>query len=218
MKKTTPASTLDLDTLHLASGGHSSPDKGMCVMEAVAFMAKESFSDHPACACPVIAAVLRRWNDKLDDKKRQELKRYIVPLIGSKSTPEVERSRKFVIVDWSLRIVTVHFLRDAKLNEHAEIIEALPEIKDMATFKAVRPQIQAAREAAREARRVSKNPASLDYLASLASLDYLASLDSLDYLASLDYLDYPDYLKKTRAGLLASAHKNLFARMLAVKE
>ena len=40
-----PTQTLDLDSLELASGGHSSPDKGMCVMEAVAFMAGEPFSE-----------------------------------------------------------------------------------------------------------------------------------------------------------------------------
>ena len=46
---------LDLETLRLESGGHSSPDKGFCVMEAVAFVAGEPFSDpgqHYPVDCP----------------------------------------------------------------------------------------------------------------------------------------------------------------------
>jgi hypothetical protein len=57
--------TLDLDTLTLQKGAHDSPDAGMCVMEAVAYISGEPFSDHPACASPILSAFLRRWNDDL---------------------------------------------------------------------------------------------------------------------------------------------------------
>ena len=48
--------------LSLKSGAHS-PDSTFCVMEAVAFVAGEEWSDHPVCACPVISAFMRAWND-----------------------------------------------------------------------------------------------------------------------------------------------------------
>lgn len=50
--------SLDLDTLTLHAGRHSPGDE-MCVMEAVAYIAGEPWSDHPECACPVIATFLR---------------------------------------------------------------------------------------------------------------------------------------------------------------
>lgn len=48
--------TLDLDTVTLAHGKHGSPEGGLCLLEAVAYVAGEPHSDHPACVSPVIAA------------------------------------------------------------------------------------------------------------------------------------------------------------------
>ena len=56
---------------HLKAGTHSD-HKAMCIMEAVAFVARERWSDEPVCACPVISAFLREWNDVLSDKERDE--------------------------------------------------------------------------------------------------------------------------------------------------
>ena len=57
----------ELDKLVLDSGGHDSWEKGACVMEAVAYVAGEPFSDHPACASQVITDFLISWNDALPD-------------------------------------------------------------------------------------------------------------------------------------------------------
>ena len=38
-----------LATLTLKNGSHPSPDDGLCVMEAAAWVAGEPHSDHPAC-------------------------------------------------------------------------------------------------------------------------------------------------------------------------
>ena len=39
----------------LKCGKHDNPEDGMCLMEAVAYVAGESLTDHPECCCPVIA-------------------------------------------------------------------------------------------------------------------------------------------------------------------
>lgn len=83
---------LDLDGLFLSVGKHD-PDGEMCVMEAVAYVAGERWSDAPACASPVIGAFLRAWNDCLPDDDRQTLKRYIPRLVGSNGTAEQENAR-----------------------------------------------------------------------------------------------------------------------------
>ena len=57
----------------LGEGSHDDPQDGACIMEAVAYVAGDEWSDHPACACPVISAFLRSWNDALPDEERDWL-------------------------------------------------------------------------------------------------------------------------------------------------
>ncbi len=74
---------LDLDDLTLQAGGHSSPEQGLCVMEAVAYMAGEKHSDMPQCVSPVLRAYGMRLNDSLPDDRRQALKQFVPALIGT---------------------------------------------------------------------------------------------------------------------------------------
>lgn len=62
----------------LSSGKHEPGQGQACVMEYVSILAGESFSDHPACTDPVLAAAARTVNDWLTDDGRHML----VPLIG----------------------------------------------------------------------------------------------------------------------------------------
>ena len=115
--------------LVLRSGAHPSPDAGMCVMEAVAFVAGEPHTDSPACACPVLAAFLRRWNDDIpDDETRTRLLTPLIPaLVGSRSTPAVESARVWAIIDWHIREFLPAFLDLVPaLADHAAAIRALP--------------------------------------------------------------------------------------------
>ena len=139
--------TLDLDTLTLAAGGHDPDDGEMCVMEAVAFIAGEEWTDSPECASPVIGAFMRSWNDALNDNDRQDLKRYIRRLVGSKGTPEQENLRGWMALDWLVRVHTPVWLRHAGLDEHADRLAGLAEIRPD-TVQGVEPVLDAAREAA----------------------------------------------------------------------
>lgn len=67
-----------ISELVLSHGGHRSPDEGMCVMEAISYIAGEPFSEYPMCACPVITAFMIGFNDSLPDDVRE---RWIKPLI-----------------------------------------------------------------------------------------------------------------------------------------
>ena len=64
----------------LYDGGHYCASDGMCVMEAVSYIAGEEFSEHPECACPVVTAFMISLNDSLRDEDRD---RWIKPLIPS---------------------------------------------------------------------------------------------------------------------------------------
>ena len=151
------ARTLDIDQVVLASGAHKAPkgapklDGGMCIVEAAAYVAGEPWSDHPACVSPVIAGFLRGWNDRLDDVRRQELRRWIVPIIGTALTPDVETLRAWVAADWAVRTHTPIWLRRCGLHDHADALAALAEITPD-THRAAMPTIDAAANAARALR------------------------------------------------------------------
>jgi len=150
-KEGTMTTTFDLDALVLAEGAHDNPDDGMCVMEAVAYIAGEPFSDHPACASTVVGAFLRAWNDALPDSDRQQLKRYISRLVGSKGTADQEDERAWMALDWLVRSYTPVWLRVAGLHDQAGRMEGLPEFKAGMDVPSVRPVIDAVRKDARDA-------------------------------------------------------------------
>ena len=69
-----PARSLVPDGLPvLQSGGHLVPEDGACLMEYVSVLAGCTFSDHPPCTAPSLAAVARLVNDACTDAGRQGL-------------------------------------------------------------------------------------------------------------------------------------------------
>ncbi len=99
---------LDLATIELEKGSHQ-PDHTFCVMEAVAFIAGEKWTDHPQCACPVISTFLRRINDRFPNKQRQDLKQFIIPLINSKKNLQIEIKRAKHLSDWCQQFKTAAY-------------------------------------------------------------------------------------------------------------
>ena len=144
--------TTTLDELTLAKGDHRAREEGMCVMEAVAFVAGEPHSDHPACASEVIGTFLRSWNDAMNDEDRQMLKPLVPRLVGTKGTAAQERQRSYMALDWSVRVSTPAWLRLAKLDEHAAALEACAPITNAASAEKAQPALNRARTAASPAR------------------------------------------------------------------
>lgn len=106
---------------------------GACLMEAVSYLAGEPFSDHPVCACPVLSAFGRAWNDGLPDSQRHTLKPFALKLLNTRSTPEVEAARSYLARDWFIRVFTPAWLELVGHHAHAEAIRALPVITDLPT-------------------------------------------------------------------------------------
>jgi len=131
----------------LKSGAHS-PDSTFCVMEAVAFVAGEPWSDHPECACPIISSFLRSWNDSLpSDAERDRLLKPLIPeLVNTRRTKKIELARGLMAADWLIRVHTPAWLRLAGLTKQAESLEQLPEITAMKQFPSIRGPIEAVRQ------------------------------------------------------------------------
>jgi hypothetical protein len=137
--------------LRLARGSHESPEDGMCLMEAVSYVAGEPFSDHPECASPVIAAFGRYFNDGLEEVTRQRLLPYVPRLVGSRGTPEVEKRRAWMAVDWLCRVYAPAWLDLAGLSEYAESLRALAPITDAESAKTSQAALHASGQAAKDA-------------------------------------------------------------------
>jgi hypothetical protein len=154
-----------LEPLVLESGGHDAPNNGLvhaCVMEAVAYVAGEPWSDHPECASPVLGAFLRSWNDSLSDEDRQMLKPLIPRLVGTKASKAVEEKRAWMAADWLARECAPAFLRLAGLTEHAEALEGLAALTTAWRAEKAQPQLAAAGAAAWDAARVAAWAAARD--------------------------------------------------------
>lgn len=81
-------------TVTLQAGSHDGPAGGVCVMELASMLSGERFSDRPACVSPVVAALLRGYNDGLDAGRRQTLKRFAADAVGTASDGVPERARR----------------------------------------------------------------------------------------------------------------------------
>jgi hypothetical protein len=140
-----------LEALTLKHGAHKSRAKGMCALEAVAWLANEPHSDKPSCACPVVASFVRRLNDNISDDttRTRHLRPLLLKLVGSKSTKEVERKRAYIAADWAVREGTPLALESAKLPEEAAKLRALAPIVDAESARVGKEAARAARDKAR---------------------------------------------------------------------
>lgn len=146
--------------IHLSRGWHMSAEDGLCVMEAVAFVAGEPFSDHPVCASHVISCFVRDWNDALPDDERDRLLLPLVPrLIGTRGSHSLEDRRALMAGDWLLRVCVPAWLRLAGLNGRGDAFAELPEITCMEQVLSLSTQIEAARDDAVAAEAASRHAA-----------------------------------------------------------
>ena len=94
----------------LDHGAHQSPAEGMCLLEAVAYVAGEKFSDHPECASPILGSFGRSLNDVLPDAKRQQLVPLVPQIVGTADDGH-DQERGLMAADWFIRTFTPTWLR-----------------------------------------------------------------------------------------------------------
>ncbi len=148
---------MDLATIRFGVGSHDATtaptgNRDLCIMEAVAYMAGEPWSDKPSCASPVIAAFMRSWNDALSEEDRDRLipgAVWVPRLVGSRGDDATEERRAYLALDWLIRIYTPAWLDLVpSLAPHAAALRALPEIVGLTTAEAAGSIVHAAWAAA----------------------------------------------------------------------
>jgi hypothetical protein len=159
--------TLDLDTLVLRSGTHTSSSDGVSLMEAVSALAGEPWSNSPSCTSPVIAAYARSLNDWLPDGARQRLKVYIPRLVGT-AEPELELRRAFACADAAVRVFAPLAFAAAGLVEEVAKLGALAPV-DRESAESARSAAKSARSAALSARSAARSAESAPAAAQAAA-------------------------------------------------
>jgi len=93
--------TANHQTTRLGPGRHDGPGAVVCVMELASMLAGERFSDRPASVCPIIGALLRAYNDALDDQRRGDLYRYAAEAVGTRGDFILQLRRAATALGWA---------------------------------------------------------------------------------------------------------------------
>ena len=190
---------LTIATIPLTRGSHATPDEGLCLLEATAYLAGEPHSDHPVCASPVLAAFGRAWNDGMrSDQEREQLKPYAALLIGTAGDREADARRSWMALDWLVRVHTVTWLELAggDCAVHAAKLAALPALIDGDRARSAQPTINAAWAAAGAAARDAAGAAARDaaWAAARAAARDAAWAAARQHFNELVYECFEDFL------------------------
>ena len=133
----------------LAIGKHKAYSKKMCAMEAVAYISGEPWSDAPACASPVIAAFVRRWNNALPDADRTRLLLPLVPeIVGTRTTDADDVTRAWMATDWLVRTHVPAWLTLAGMSDHAAALAGCDPVTSGEALRQAVPLCESARSSA----------------------------------------------------------------------
>jgi hypothetical protein len=101
MASAAPAQAISHQNVRLGPGRHPRPGKIVCVMELASMLAGDRFGDRPVSVCPVIGAILRAYNDNVDDRRRQDLYRFAADAVDTRRDYRVQRHRADAALDWA---------------------------------------------------------------------------------------------------------------------
>src|SRR5512142_3070636 len=102
MATSAPDQAISHQNVRLGPGRHPRPGKVVCVLELASMLAGERFGDRPVSVCPVIGAILRAYNDNVDDSRRQDLYRFAADAVDTRRDYRVQRRRAAAALEWSV--------------------------------------------------------------------------------------------------------------------
>jgi hypothetical protein len=112
----------------LTSGGHRSPNDGLCLMETVAWVTHGDHTDFPPCAPLEISKLGQLLNDCDwdSDEQRTEALRPLIPLILKAShDPRARTKRGYLAAHFAMQ-QAAYAMDSAKLPEYAARLRAIP--------------------------------------------------------------------------------------------
>jgi hypothetical protein len=104
--------------------GNGADLKTACVMQMVAYVAGEKWTDRPECACPILTRYAITLNDRLNAEHRQKLKPIIPLLIETRSDDALRIKRKQFFMFRNVTVTYPLLLDLIKMPELAEKLRA----------------------------------------------------------------------------------------------
>jgi hypothetical protein len=101
MASAASAQAISHQNVRLGPGRHPRPGKVVCVLELGSMLSGERFGDRPVSVCPVIGAILRAYNDNIDDRRRQDLYRFAADAVDTRRDYRVQRRRADAALAWA---------------------------------------------------------------------------------------------------------------------
>jgi hypothetical protein len=101
MPEPSASAPTNYQTIRLGPGRRKSPGQVVCVMELASMLAGERFSDRPRTVCAMIAALLRAYNDGIDDERRTDLYRCAANAVGTRVDPALQQRRERFAIHWA---------------------------------------------------------------------------------------------------------------------
>ncbi len=131
----------------LSRGTHRSAKTGACFMEFASYLAGEPWSDSPQCTDPLLAHLARAVNDRLSDRRRDELVGDIPRVIGLRG------DHRILAPVIALRAAASALPVVSMGRQHALAVAllALPRLLPAGVAPEVRAAVRAALDAAPEA-------------------------------------------------------------------
>jgi hypothetical protein len=127
-----------MEDIILKSGKHETREDGVCLMEAVAYLAGETHSDSPACTDPVLATFGRVLNDTMTDAERALLVPLMPKLVGTVGDHTLSLRRAMLLCDGVVRQIVPSALEAVDLTADAQRLRDLKPITDSASASAAR--------------------------------------------------------------------------------
>lgn len=132
----------------LKRGGHASPEAGLCLMEAVAFVRGVSHAGWSVCVSSVLGQMGRSLNDVLPDDLRQRLVP-VIPALPGTSGDGHDETRSYMALDWLIRTWLPTWLDLVPAcREDARKLRELGRIVDLASAERAGPVVRAGRTSA----------------------------------------------------------------------
>lgn len=125
------------------SAGIHEPGPEMCVMEAVAWLAGEGWTDTPDCVARTLQRYTIALNDSAPDAVRQRLLDYVPMLVGTgPELLEVARERAYLCADYAVRVFSPLALEARGQGDAAASLRGLAPVTSRETAAAAREAAQ----------------------------------------------------------------------------
>lgn len=135
----------------LQKGSHEfpGPDGGTCINEAALvaagfeYRAINSAANMPECFCHVISQYTLSLNDSLPDDQRQKLIPYVLRLVGTADSPDVENERAKYLAMQAATVFAAQALDAAGLHEYAATCRAAKTLSEAYAAASTAAQLSA---------------------------------------------------------------------------